>query len=352
MRIHIIVAIIAASLNIMAQDPMQCKKEWPGSERISSIAFSAEGKGYYGAGGTGNEWYHDLWEYDPVMDEWTEKESEVPIYNRIAFSIGDRGFLLCEDALFEYNPSADSWIERASLPTYATTDATIFVIDDCAYYGWQMSKYAKLYKYCANTDSWTRIADFPGYARRFASTFVINGKGYVCGGWATHYNHSLNDLWEYDPIMDRWETKMSLGTDGFSFAFGTSIDNKGYVGNLKFDNGVVSDIIWQYDQATNSWIEFKTTSATAFHWDFDTFSICSKLYIVDSFKSCNLYEFDPLVCSTICLRDRIISTNISSCIVNSENVIIQGDVLIEFEEKFEATGTINVPVGTTLIIRP
>jgi hypothetical protein len=55
------------------------KADFPGNDRVNGIAFSVDGKGYYGAGEAKDviEGLRDLWQYNPEEDKW-EKFADFP----------------------------------------------------------------------------------------------------------------------------------------------------------------------------------------------------------------------------------------------------------------------------------
>jgi N-acetylneuraminic acid mutarotase len=55
------------------------KADFPGRDRVNGIAFSVDGKGYYGAGEAKDriEGLRDLWQYNPKEDKW-EKFADFP----------------------------------------------------------------------------------------------------------------------------------------------------------------------------------------------------------------------------------------------------------------------------------
>ena len=117
--------------------------------------------------------------------------------------------------MYQFDPSVDSLTTKAAFP--ATT------VDFGPYYfainnkGYQVSgienvtNLKTVYEYDAAEDLWTRKNDFPGKGRVAPYTFVLNGKGYMACGTTTenpsqgqYVGVGLNDVWEYDPSLDKW----------------------------------------------------------------------------------------------------------------------------------------------------
>lgn len=73
-----------------------------------------------------------------------------------AFTIGDKGYVISSNFIYEYNPS---------------------------------------------TDQWTKKSEFGGVARTGAVGFSIGNKGYV-GTGTTGFSSCLKDFWEFDPTVN------------------------------------------------------------------------------------------------------------------------------------------------------
>lgn len=84
-------------------------------QRSEAVAFVIDNKGYLATGKLGG-YSREVWEYDPVNDEWTERtslENEVPSReDAVAFSLNNRGFFTTGNAsgsylddTWEFNPT-------------------------------------------------------------------------------------------------------------------------------------------------------------------------------------------------------------------------------------------------------
>lgn len=171
----------------------------------------------------------DLWEYDPAANTWTQKAS-LPHAARarmwaVGFAIGNKGYIA-------------TGFDDSHFP---------FELKDC----WQ---------YDPATNSWTQKADLQGAGRYGAAAFVINGRAYVGMGSTIDPSSPffLNDFWEYDPAANNWQQKASIqttfDTQGRSFAFSFTLNNKGYVGtgNGPVPQSAYNDM-WQYNATTDTW---------------------------------------------------------------------------------------------------
>jgi N-acetylneuraminic acid mutarotase len=150
----------------------------------------------------------DLWEYDPVLEAWTEK-TPLPVtasrFNATAFAVnggifvfgGSDGKAPLND-LWRYDTATNLWSQKTSIPGVERERSISFVIGSEAYIiggvpsGTPTLK--EVWKYHAATDTWTQLPDFPGTNAPIGGVgFEINGKGYiVCG-------NGTSECWEFDP---------------------------------------------------------------------------------------------------------------------------------------------------------
>ncbi|MBO9702606.1 MAG: T9SS type A sorting domain-containing protein [Sporocytophaga sp.] len=121
--------------------------------------------------------------------------------------------------------------------------------------------------FCQTPDSWTK-KNHVGFNKpdaplsRFGAVgFSINNKGYIGAG--KNDNGNQIDFWEYDPITNVWTQKADFIGGGRYNAVGFSISNKGYVGTGNAGLGVLYDNqkgfkvkdFYEYDPVTNQWTQ-------------------------------------------------------------------------------------------------
>jgi N-acetylneuraminic acid mutarotase len=234
------------------------KADFPGGRRIGATGFSIGTKGYVG---TGNDtiyadyvYTRDFWEYDQVLDTWTQKANYpgALVMNAISFAIGNKGYLgtgqtgfvSFSNELYEYDASLDVWTQKASLPAIGRTDAAAFTIGNNAYVGTgfaNASPYLKdFWMYNPALNSWVQKPDFEGLDRYASFGFAINGRGYIGTGVP-----GLNDVWEYDTLTSIWTQVANFGGGSRASAVGFSINNKGYVGTGLVVSNFTSDF-WEF----------------------------------------------------------------------------------------------------------
>jgi hypothetical protein len=158
------------------------KNDFPGRTRIESAHFSINGKGYIGFGWDGDhfnptsdEFLKDLWEYDPINDTWARMpdlpavgRSEVTFFvlNEKAYIIG--GFSTYpygqfNNEVWEFNPVNDQWIQKNDFPGIPRCQAFGFSVDGKGYMGRGMVEGGgttyEFWEYNPGSDSWTLKGD-------------------------------------------------------------------------------------------------------------------------------------------------------------------------------------------------
>ncbi|MDX2443919.1 MAG: IPT/TIG domain-containing protein [Bacteroidales bacterium] len=219
-----------------------CRKaDFPGGQRYNAVSHGYNGKGYFGLGMARNSFiFTDLWEFDPVSDQWIQKAS-FPVTVRdysSSFRIDDNIYLCCG------------------------TQDMLRAVDGCLNEVWV---------YNITQDSWTQQTDFPGQKRHSAFAFTVDGKGYLGGG--NYGNTRLYDFWEYDPANNLWTQKGEMPhiETGYYMDISTfSDDEYGYI--LGVYSNTSSRDFWKYDPGTGTWTELSgfpalEESVAGFHID-------------------------------------------------------------------------------------
>ncbi|WP_314519363.1 T9SS type A sorting domain-containing protein [Xanthocytophaga agilis] len=261
--------------------------------RTQAVGFSINGKGYVATGFDhlfSPHLKNDLWEYDPITNNWTRK-ADFPGGMRFAavgFSVNGKAYLgLGIDSSgnrrkdwWEYNPLTNSWTRKADFPGQARSMAVGFTLTGKGYLGmgYSGSVYLKdFWMYDDQSDRWIQKADFGGQAGalptnpsnelsfgRVAVGFVIGDKGYINTTTqlsSQHYGEhaATSEFYQYDPLTNYWTRRNSIiigaGAAGFS------IGDKGYMGigspNPSFvtPSGNFSRLFYQYDPQKDLWFE-------------------------------------------------------------------------------------------------
>ncbi|GAB4133692.1 MAG: hypothetical protein Fur0041_06180 [Bacteroidia bacterium] len=251
-----------------------------------------------------------------AQNQWTKKAA-VGGFKRsraVGFAIGNRGYIACgEDTadqmmndMWEYDPGSDTWSQKATFPGFGRRDACGFAIGNKGYIccGIDASESAfgnnlnDLWEYSPATNSWTQKSPYPGSSSvggvYFAGSFVVSGKGYVVCGKQSNSNYSAG-LWEYNPATDQWLQKQTFpgGTRYSLCAF--TIGTKAYVG-LGVDENILQTDLWEYNPSSNTWLQ-KANFPGSGRFSASTFTLNNKGYVAcgsDGGYKNDLWEYDPV----------------------------------------------------------
>lgn len=250
---------------LKAQDSWAQKASLLSPVNTGSYGCSIGNKGYVIPGGSPGSYFenapkNDFWEYDPVADTWTKKaNTPEPLLNYgLAFSLNGKGYFGLSGGIWEYDPSIDTWTKKLTLPAGISNFPLGFSIAGKAYFGWGSGN--DFWEYDPLTGNWLQKANFPGTvaASNFDphTGFSIGNKGYVPSKGQNIVN--TNDFWEYNPATDSWTQKASFGGSIRIGSTGFGLAGKGYVATSL---SVVPTLpytemhIWEYSPTLDSWTE-------------------------------------------------------------------------------------------------
>ena len=240
---------------IHEQDKWLELQKFPGTPRISAVAFSIGNKAYAGTGLVGventKEGTNDFWEYDPAGKNWSQK-ANLPggtRYGAVGFSINGKGYIALGASqgyvslktnqttnyndLWEYNPVTNKWSKKADLPEDGRADASVFIISNEAYIvlgqGNELFPVKKTsWKYSPEKNEWKQFAEFPGAPRIGAVAFSCKDKGYALGG-TNGALKKFEDFWEYNAVKNKWLEKEHLPFGTLAYGFSFVFDSAAYV---------------------------------------------------------------------------------------------------------------------------
>ena len=251
-----------------AQDSWVQKASLLSPVNTGSYGCSIGNRGYVIPGGSPGSYFenapkNDFWEYDPAADLWTKK-ANTPEQLRnygLAFSLNGKGYFGLADGIWEYDPAIDSWTKKLVLPAGISYFPLGFSIGGKAYFGWGNGN--DFWEYDPATGNWLQKASFPGTASASNfdphSGFSIGNKGYVASKGQNLVN--INDFWEYDPAIDTWTQRASFGGSIPVGSTGFSLAGKGYIATSLSVVPVVPYTemhTWEYNPALDSWTEKAT----------------------------------------------------------------------------------------------
>lgn len=189
---------------------------------------------------------------------------------------GILGLCSCEKNAEEPELS-DVWVAKAKLSETYRNYASGFSVGGKAYVGLGRIRYADLLKdwweYDPANDSWSQKGDFPGRWFRDGIKVATKTKGYVGLGV---YRESLpdgsvksepsKDIWEYDPISDKWSVVSQFPGKASVRAASFAIGDKLYIA-AGYEPGVTLTVddncnyfdkeVWEFDTKNKSWTQRK-----------------------------------------------------------------------------------------------
>lgn len=249
-----------------------------GPARSEAVEFTIGDNAIVGTGWDGlNKRYKDFWKYDAVNDVWSQVASMPDNTERssaVAFTAGGKGYVgtgydgfnYLSD-FYEYDPATDSWTKKADFPGGARYEAVAFGIGNFGYLGTGFDGSNALkdfFRYDPASDSWQDIG-FSGNKRYGAATFLYNNKAYLVTG--VNSGTTVNDFWVFDPSLPsgNWQELRHItnySSDSYDDGYTNIVRNnaaafvigdKGYISTG--ENGVAYTFTWEYDFATDLWIE-------------------------------------------------------------------------------------------------
>jgi hypothetical protein len=138
--------------------------------------------------------------------------------------------------------------------------------------------------------SWVRHSDFPDFRDR-GIAFSIGGFGYA--GTGSNFQENMDDLWRYDPYLDKWTEMKSMPTFGRHGAFCFVIGDTAYIGGGVTSQGEYDYEFWKYVAPENEWCQlnniprFEYTGETLFG-----FAVRDTGYLLATFNPVNFYKYN------------------------------------------------------------
>jgi N-acetylneuraminic acid mutarotase len=247
---------------------------------------------------------NSVYGYDSAVGSW----SQVAAFpgqarsNAVGFTIGNTGYIgsgLANDGVtsladfYSYNPSANTWSPIDSIhddsTSYPRFDAVAFGFDTTAYVMTgtnQLYYFSDVWRYSPSANTWIQQRAFPGSERSGAVSFVYNGQGYIATGFTPGSKWSIGnycyDFWLFTPMSDTstvswhrlrdiYNTQTATYDDGYAniirkngasfMILGQPDGDKGYI--TTGSNGNDMTFTWEYDFATDLWLEKTPYEGTA-----------------------------------------------------------------------------------------
>lgn len=188
--------------------------------------------------------------------------------------------------VYEYDPATDQWTKKKNMPlashhvALAELNGKIYVMGGFKYPdsgkpAWQPIDNA--WEYDPAKDTWKALAPLPT-KRGSLNAVVQGGKIYVIGGAGVYPGSKAVDIHParphlvlgtnevYDPATNTWETRRPMPTARNHAAAGM-VNNKIYVIGGRVGSGFITvgsntDIVEEYDPATDQWGALKAAMPT------------------------------------------------------------------------------------------
>jgi len=211
-----------------------------GLSRGSACGFGIFDKGYICTGqGDNTDFLKDMWEYDPLLDVWTQKADFPGTARRGAVSFVIAGVAYIgtgEDAsglrkdFYKYDPIANVWGNVADFGGTPRRQAVGFALGNQGYVGTGDDGVMKndFWQYLVFQNMWVQKANFPGTPRAGATGWGNFPSGFIATGEDINYNYT-NDVWEYNYFTNQWIQRASLPGGGRKHATSFLIGNVAYI---------------------------------------------------------------------------------------------------------------------------
>ena len=282
--------------------PWTKKAALPTGGRLFPITSTYNNEGYIAWGSQGLNWggYTDCWKYNNTEDLWQVVTTNWGEYREfpVCFQMDNLWFFGSGNDFYQASLESFQWKVLARLPQQRMSRTFSFVIDNKAYVcgGNYLNT---VWQYDQSTNAWEKKAPLPGLERGWGIAFSHNGKGYA--GLGTCNTHLLNDFYEYDSQFDTWTRKADFPERALRGTIVFTINNRVFVGLGLSQGGSPTESkrdIWEYDPVSDRWYHVAIIPNYGGEGAF-VFVINNKAYIgggntiFNSPVNQDFYEFDP-----------------------------------------------------------
>ncbi len=268
------------------------KPIFQGGPREGAVAFVMYNKtkkyncGYIGTGTNGLQNNGDFWEFDPILESWTQKGNIKSRRDAVGFSLsypdkdGNNQYIAligtgldennnALDDFFRYDQVYNVWEETAPYQGTAVSRAVGFSLKvkyqntnmDFGFVGTGQrinATTSDFYAYNPLTETWSQVSTLgDANKRKNATAFVVNNYAFV--GLGENDSKIFNDIWMFIPgdnpaTGGTWRMKNTLPIDASprAEAVGFNIGNQGYIGTGTDGTNLLSDF-WRYDPFNDNW---------------------------------------------------------------------------------------------------
>ena len=188
-----------------------------------------------------------VWEYEVFTNNWVSKGSFPEKMNRvpIVFAINGKVYCIGNSSCWEFDPATLRWTRKMDPPNKFGDP---LIISNVVYLRGTSDQ---LIVYNPVSDTYSNKTNMPKDLDGLLGSIVLNGKGYYVG--------SKGQCWQYNPATDSWLQKASfdwaesvINTSSFS------LNNYGYIiGDLNRsaynENQLMK--LWRYNPSIDQWIQ-------------------------------------------------------------------------------------------------
>lgn len=211
-----------------------------GNGNYAPLAMGFDDVGYLAGGQLGDP---TLYKYDPTTNAWTGVVTcPVTPSNNVGFVIGDKGYYVSGNSVFEFDKITETWTSKNPAPFSSSVWNSAFSIDGK---GYMKNGYA-IHEYKPSIDAWTLRAGFPGLASAGSVSFTKDNKGYIVSGYAGWLSDVTSETWEYNPLSNSWTILDDFSGTSRRFAVAFNIGNRAYMG--LGTNGTNFNDFWEFDK--------------------------------------------------------------------------------------------------------
>ncbi|GHV71638.1 hypothetical protein FACS189420_7410 [Bacteroidia bacterium] len=258
-------------------------------------------KTYYWMAFAGNEFGIDSgkvvkYEAPQIFEAMEEFRSSLRM--RFAhFSLNNKLYIVCGQGnvgslseVWEYNIYENKWWGNiGNFPGDARRYPVSFIVNNTAYIGTGQRDASTLFNDFYRFNGFLRAWDIQSIiptdgteemARRYQAVgFNLHNKGYVVGG--TSASISRNDVWQFSVQNDHVGQWKKMNNFIVPFHGGISIFNEDRVFVGFGDNSESNKILWEYNEASDTWEEFVTLPDTINEKLYSGAIIQNKIYFID-----------------------------------------------------------------------
>lgn len=318
-------ALLSGAVCLQAQDTWMQVDSVKGPPKSVCAAFTLNGLGYIATGLDSTGFTRRMYSYDYVQNDWDNELSlgganggGLSRGSAVGFSIFNKGYVCTGQGdntnflndTWEYDPVLDVWTQKADFLGSARRNAVCFVIDNIAYVGTgeDASGLRKdFYKYDPVNNIWGVIADFGGTPRKKAVAFALGNLGYVGTG---DDGVVRNDLWQYQVFQNTWTQKANMPGTARCGAVGWGTFPTGFIATGEDITGTYKNDVWEYNYFTNQWIQRTSIPAPgrkhAFVFMLNNIAFVGCGYNGDFMDDC--YAYTPLVGITEQTNETLVKT--------------------------------------------